>query len=81
MEQQPKPPTKLTDFKGMPPSVRVTKHPKDEADRAATKVLMDLYSDEDGFHCPRCGETITDGDKAVAHLAEEINKAMARLGK
>lgn len=81
MEKRQRPPPKLTDFKGQPLRVTPTKVPKDEGDRAATKILMDLYSDKDGFHCPRCGVTITDGDKAVAHLSEEINKALAHLSK
>jgi len=71
----------MKDFKGNAPRVRITKHPKDEADVASTKILMDLYTQEDGFHCPRCGVVINDGDKAVAHLGEEINKALATLGK
>lgn len=70
-----------SDFRGDPPRVKATKHAKDEADIFATKVLMDLYTQDDGFHCPRCGEVITDGDKAVSHLGEEINKALAKLGK
>ncbi|KKN21792.1 hypothetical protein LCGC14_0921720 [marine sediment metagenome] len=80
-EKKPKKPKRLADFKGNPPGVQVVKHAKDQADVLATKVLMDLYSDKDGFHCPRCGVTITDGDKAVIHLAEEINEGLARLGK
>jgi len=80
-EKKPKKPKRLADFKGNPPSVQAVKKANDQADVLATKVLMDLYSDEDGFHCPRCGVTITDGDKAVIHLAEEINKALASLGR
>ena len=72
---------KLTDFKGEAVRVSVTKEPKDEGDIEATKVLMDLYSDDEGFHCPRCGEVITNGDLAVAHLAMEINKALGQLGR
>ncbi len=75
------PPSTLKGFKGKSPMVRITKHPKDEADVLATKVLMDLYTQDDGFHCPRCGAVITDGDKAVAHLAEEINKGLAHISK
>lgn len=74
-------PRKLSDFKGQPPAIEVTKHPKDHADTLATKVFMDLYSDENGFTCPRCGVVIKDGDKAVIHLAEEMNKALARLSR
>ncbi len=79
MTNRKRPPSRPLDGKGKSPSVIPTKKPKDEADREATKVLMDLYSDEEGFHCPKCGVTITNGDKAVLHLAEEINKALAHL--
>ena len=79
MENRPKPPIKLTDFKGNPPRVEVSRDCKDEADIAATKGLLDLYTQPDGFHCPRCGVVITDIEEAVNHLAEEINKALAHL--
>jgi len=80
MNEKAKPPTKLTDFKGKPVSVEATRDCKDEADIAATRGLLELYTQQDGFHCPRCGEVITNPEDAVNHLAEEINKALARLG-
>jgi len=76
-----KPPTKLTDFKAKPPRVEVTREPKDEADIEATKALIELYTQPDGFHCPRCGVVIKNVDEAVYHLADEINKALAHLGR
>ena len=79
--KKPKKPKSLADFKGNPPSVQAVKRAKDQADVLATKVLMDLYCQEDGFHCPRCGVVIPDGDKAVIHLAMEINKALASLAR
>ncbi|GAH77585.1 unnamed protein product [marine sediment metagenome] len=72
-------PSKLSDFKGHAPSIQVTKHPKDPADALATKVFMVSFSDLNGFTCPKCGLVFTDGDKAVIHLAEEMNKSLARL--
>jgi len=81
MPKKEKKPPKLTDFKGHPPTVRATKERKDEADALATKTLMDLYTQEDGWHCPKCGLVFTDGDLAVAHLADEINSALAYLGR
>jgi len=81
MENRPTPPTKLTDFKGKPPSVEVTTEANDEADIAATKGFLERYTQPDGFHCPRCGVVITNPEEAVYHLAEEINKALAHLGK
>ena len=71
---------KLDDFKGQPPKVEVTREVKDEADRIATQSLLELYTQPDGFHCPRCGIVITNIDESVNHLSEEINKALAHLG-
>ena len=81
MTDQPTQPTKLADFKGHPPRVSVTKDAKDESDKMATKSLIELYTQDDGWHCPRCGEVFTDGDLAVSHLAEEINNALDKLGR
>jgi len=76
-----KPPTRLADFKGKPPRVEVTNQPKDDADIQATQGLIELYTQPDGFHCPRCGVVIKNAEEAVYHLAEEINASLALLGK
>ncbi|MBA7624114.1 hypothetical protein ES703_31518 [subsurface metagenome] len=81
MEKREAAPPKLTDFKGHPPRVTVTREQKDEADTLATKALLLQYTQEDGFHCPRCGVAIKDPEKAINHLAEEINKALDHLGR
>jgi len=81
MEQKPIPPVKITDFKGKPARVEATRDCKDEADIAATKGFLELYTQPDGFHCPRCGVVITNPEDAVYHLAEEINKALDHLTK
>ncbi|MBA7677227.1 hypothetical protein ES703_85478 [subsurface metagenome] len=81
MSEESKSPPKLTDFKGKSPRVEVTRDSKDEADIAATKGLLELYTQPDGFHCPRCGVVITNVEEAVYDMAEEINKALDRLGK
>lgn len=81
MENREPAPPELTDFKGKPPRVEVTREPKDEADVLATKALLEQYTKPDGFHCPACGVVITNPEEAVYHLAEEINKALERLGK
>jgi len=83
-EQKPSPeePThKLTDFKGKAPRVEVTRQPKDPADVLTTKALIRQYTQEDGFHCPACKAIIKDPEQAVYHLADEINKAMEKLGR
>jgi len=79
MSKQVTRPTRLSDFKGKSLHVTVIKHPKDDADVATTKMFMELYCDKDGFHCPKCGETMLADDKAIIHLAMEINKSLDRL--
>ena len=80
MENRPRPPTSITDFKAKLPRVRFTREPKDEADIIATKALIEQYSDQDGFHCPRCELVIKDIEEAIKHLGEEINKTLEWLG-
>jgi predicted RNA-binding Zn-ribbon protein involved in translation (DUF1610 family) len=72
---------KLTDFEGHSPRVSVTRTPNDPADVDATNMLIQQYTQADGFHCPVCGVVIKDREEVVSHLAEEINKTMERLGK
>jgi len=81
MENRQKAPTRLADFKTNPPRVEVTKVPKDDADVAITNALIERYTQPDGFHCPRCGEIFTNAEKAVEHMADEINKALDLIGK
>lgn len=72
-------PRSIADIKTSPPRVNVSRGSGDEADAAATKALLDACTKEDGFHCPRCGVVITNPDKAIEHLADEINQAFASL--
>lgn len=81
MQERGRPPKDLSDFKAKPPRVEVTREPTDEADVVVTKAMLDQWTQPDGFHCPKCGVVITDIEEAVNHLAEEINKALALLGK
>lgn len=76
--ESPKPPTSPT---SNPLRVTPTTNPDNPADIEATRALIDLYSDKDGFHCPKCHVTITDPTDAVYHLAEEINQALEQLAK
>lgn len=78
--QEPVPP-KLTDFPGQPLGVRVSTEAKDEGDRTATLALLNHFTQQEGFHCPRCGVVIKNPEEAINHLAEEINKSLASLGK
>ena len=75
------PPPKITDFKGKPVTIEATRECKDLADIEATKGFLELYTQPDGFHCPRCEAIITNPEEAVIHLAEEMNKALAHLVK
>ncbi len=72
-------PRGTADIKISPPRINVSRGSGDEADAAATKALLVAYTKEDGFHCPRCGVVITNPEKAIEHLAEEINQAFASL--
>lgn len=76
MQQTPR---NTADLKAHPLRVSVSREAGDDADAAATKALLDAYTQEDGFHCPRCGVVITNPDKAIEHLADEINQAFASL--
>lgn len=71
----------LTRFKGRMPQVRATGEKVDDADLAGTEALLNQYTDEDGFHCPRCGVTIANRSDAIAHLAEEINESFRHIGE
>ena len=79
MQNNPEIPNPLTHIPAKLPRVRVTYEPKDQADIEATKALLQLYTDKDGFKCPRCNKIITDPTEAVEHLAEEINNALTWL--
>ncbi|GAI67776.1 unnamed protein product [marine sediment metagenome] len=81
MDKKAKVPGKITDFKGHSPRVTVTRTPDDSADVDATNLLLQQYTDKDGFHCPRCPFTTTNREEAVYHLAEELNKAIDHIGR
>jgi hypothetical protein len=66
---------------GSPLGVKVVKAEPDHPDTMATRLLLEAYSDKDGFHCPWCKTTIGDGQEAVQHLADEINKAFRDYAK
>ena len=68
-------------FKGSIPRIEASTESPDEADRIATQGLLELYTQPDGFHCPRCDFTTSKPDEAVSHLAEEMNKALAHLSR
>ena len=81
MEKREPEKPKLTDIKGLLTRVAVTKGSTDNADIYATSQLLELYTEKGVFSCPRCPFTTTDQEKAVYHLAEEINNALTHLGK
>jgi len=81
MKKEDKPPAKITDFKGRSPRISVTTTPDDVADIDATNLLLQQYTDKDGFHCPMCPFTTSNREEAVYHLAEELNKALDYIGR
>ncbi|MBA7610690.1 hypothetical protein ES703_17902 [subsurface metagenome] len=81
MQNRAKPPISLAQNQSRPPGVTVTTENKEQADSVATQGLLAFYTQDDGFHCPKCGVVINNPEEAVNHLAEEINKALALLGK
>ncbi len=72
-------PRSSSDIKATQPRVSICRESGHEADAAGTRALLDAYTKEDGFHCPRCGAVITNPDKAIEHLADEINRAFLSL--
>jgi len=50
-------------------------------DALATKGLIEAYQTKDGFKCPRCPYSTTNTDEFIDHIAEEINKSLATLGR
>jgi hypothetical protein len=65
--------------RGTMPRVEIARDNPDAADEAATRLLFETYTDKDGFHCPACGAVITDPNKAIDHLKDEINAAITKL--
>lgn len=63
----------------MPTQVKLLPHRPGTPDGNATVALLQAYSDDNGFHCPRCGATITNPNYAIEHLAQEINASFAKL--
>ncbi len=64
---------------GISNSVRVVPAKGGTPDTTGTLALLEAYSDDDGFHCPRCGVTIKNANYAVEHLAKEINDSFGNL--
>lgn len=61
--------------------VTVGKVEQSEQDALATQGLIEAYQTKDGFKCPRCARTFTNPDDFIDHIAEEINKSLASLGR
>lgn len=63
------------------PIVTITTDTSNETDRYATQSLLDQCLSGDHYSCPRCDFTTPDPEAMVYHLAEEINKSMAKLNE
>ena len=63
------------------PLVAVTTSPKDEADRAATESIINQCLREGVYFCPRCDYETQNPETFVWHMADEINKSLAKLNE
>jgi len=52
-----------------------------QPDVQATKMLLDAYHQDDGWHCPRCPYITTNADEFAQHLIDEFASGMADLAK
>lgn len=81
----PKPPpaTETLATGKSPQQLRVTvdRDSQSEQDALATKALIEAYQTKDGFKCPRCPYITTNPEDFISHIADEINKSLATLGK
>jgi len=53
----------------------------DPRDAQITKALLDAYQQDDGWHCPKCGQVFTDPTPFAQHLIDELNRGLATLPK
>jgi len=61
--------------------LRLTHDQTNQPDVQATKMLMDAYHQDDGWHCPRCELVTTNADEFAQHLIDEFAAGMANLAK
>lgn len=52
-----------------------------QPDVQATKMLMDAYRQDDGWHCPRCDLVTNNPDEFAQHLIDEFAAGLANLAK
>jgi len=49
----------------------------DPRDAQTTKALLDAYQQDDGWHCPKCGQVFTNPTTFAQHLIDELNRGLA----
>lgn len=75
----PQSPDLSTMLTGKP--LELAKSNPNPADAQATKVLLDAYHREDGWHCPRCNLVTTNPTTFAQHLIDEFNRAFADVAR
>lgn len=51
----------------------------DPRDAQITKALLDAYHQDDGWHCPKCGQVFTEPTPFAQHLIDELNRGLAAI--
>jgi hypothetical protein len=59
--------------------LKLTHDHQNKDDAEATKLLLDTYQREDGYHCPRCDLVTTDPDAFAQHLIDELKTAITNM--
>ncbi|GAG82339.1 unnamed protein product, partial [marine sediment metagenome] len=60
--------------------LELAKGQPDPRDARITKALLDAYKRDDGWHCPKCGQTFTKPTPFAQHLIDELNRDLYKLG-
>lgn len=59
--------------------LKLTHDHSNKDDVEATKLLLDFYKKDDGYHCPRCDLVTTNPDAFAQHLIDELNTAITNM--
>ena len=61
--------------------LELAKDQPDPRDARITQALLDAYQRDDGWHCPKCGQTFTEPTPFAQHLIDELNRGLSALPK
>ena len=59
--------------------LRLTHDRTNTDDAEATKLLLDTYQREDGWHCPQCDFITQNPDDFAQHIIDELKKAILNM--